>query len=415
MCLAAGLAFLWIRAKFYETFLILHIALVILTLVGTWYHLIPHFGFTFGYQTWLYIAFAFWVFDRVVRVARVLFYMGSSKAVVEPIPGCDIMHVTVHPRTALGFGPGQHSFLFFPYIGVGKFWESHPFSVAAWRSKGQRNTLTLTTSASEPTTEKTTGADIEITATAGSSLSSRSRSREHATPLLNPGFDDRPSIHFLMRAHSGLTRKLQKELFGKDHRPVELDVYSEGPYAGHRATLQPLQNAETIVCLVGGIGITNALGYIQEYTSGQLQGGESQRKSRGLMRKAKRFVLLWSAKEQGLINFVKEKFLAFDDNFEGIEHSFWCTGPSTNAVVHDSDASDSEAQKNAHGGLSPSAVVTAGRMDIRKELRSYMEKSHQTTVLVCGPCQMIDEATKEVVDCIGEGYRVDIVEEAFAW
>ena len=90
---------------------------------------------------------------------------------------------------------------------------------------------------------------------------------------------------------------------------MEISVYTEGPYGGHRATFQQLFVAETIICLVGGIGITNALGFVQEYMSANLQRGESLGKRHGIMKKAKRFVLAWSAKEMALIEHVKQNFL----------------------------------------------------------------------------------------------------------
>jgi predicted ferric reductase len=132
MCLAAGFAVLSLRLKWNECFLILHMALVILTMVGCCYHLVPHFEFDYSYQVWLYLCFAFWSADRLARLGRLAFYnrFGSSKAIISAIEDSDIMQVTVFPRIAWGFSPGQHSFLYPP--GLGKFWESHPFSVTSW-------------------------------------------------------------------------------------------------------------------------------------------------------------------------------------------------------------------------------------------------------------------------------------------
>src|ERR1700761_1696244 len=115
MCLATGFAFLPLRLKFYESFLVLHIILVILALVGCWYHLVPHFGYDYGYQVWLYICFAFWSADRAARLVRIAYYnrLGSSRTVVEAIPGCNVMQVTIYPRVSWKFSPGQHSFLYF--------------------------------------------------------------------------------------------------------------------------------------------------------------------------------------------------------------------------------------------------------------------------------------------------------------
>ena len=48
-------------------------------------------------------------------------------------------------------------------------------------------------------------------------------------------------------------------------------------------------------------------------------------------------------------------------------------------------------------------------------IRSFVEKGHQMTVLVCGPGSMADEATRQVVSCVKDGFRVNLVEEAYAW
>jgi hypothetical protein len=59
--------------------------------------------------------------------------------------------------------------------------------------------------------------------------------------------------------------------------------------------------------------------------------------------------------------------------------------------------------------------VTTGRMGIGTVIRSSLEVGHQTTVLVCGPGTMADEVTRQVVNCVKGGFRVDLVEEAYAW
>ena len=126
-----------------------------------------------------------------------------------------------------------------------------------------------------------------------------------------------------------MTSTLQQCVLSSDARSsLETSVFIEGPYAGHRATLQPLLVADTVLCLVGGIGITNALGYVQEYTSTNLHSGESSGKRQG-MSNAKRFILVWSAKGKALIEHVRNNFLAQKDHVEGIEYEFWCTGSPT--------------------------------------------------------------------------------------
>lgn len=410
MCLAVGFAFLPLRINFYETFLAVHIMLAVLALVGCWYHLVPHFGFDFGYEVWLYIAFAFWAGDRLARLARLAIYnrFGSSEALVEAIPDTNVLQITVFPRTTTGFGPGQHSFLYF--VGLGKFWENHPFSVAGW---------TVGTRAFPP----------PVVVPQHSSSALQSTTREHdkqtskvvTTPQLERSHlqsnEDRPSLRFLTRVHSGATATLQQRLSAASTSvsPGELprmkiSVYNEGPYAGHRATLQPLYNADTVLCLVGGIGITNALGYVQMYSTvknlrrytGGGQNSESVT-SRGLMKRAKRFILAWTARELALIRHVERTFLA---DVEGVEYAFWCSGSA--GIKEEKSVSLSAEAANL-------ITVTAGRMDLKTVIRSAMEDGHQTAIMVCGPGAMADAATLEVIDCVKDGFAVHLNVEAFAW
>ncbi|KAH8678820.1 ferric reductase like transmembrane component-domain-containing protein [Tricladium varicosporioides] len=419
LSLATAVALLPLRTKFYEIFLITHIVLVILALIGCWYHLVPHFGYVYGYQVWLYISFAFWAFDRLARVARVAYYnrLGSSTAVVEAIPDCDVMQVTISPRVAWDFGPGQHSFLYLPSLGY-KFWESHPFSIAGWKKQGQSSHIASTpASLSDSATNGEKAQDAGVVSSA-TEIGSQPKSKESGQPAKPPHqsqFQDRSSIQFLIRAHSGMTSNLQRRLHSSPSRSsMEISIYTEGPYAGHRATLQPLLLADTVLCIVGGIGITNALGFVQEYMGRSRQAGENSGKSRGVMANAKRFILAWSAREIHLIEHVKQNFLVHADDAGGVEYSFWCTGHSDTAAQK-LDSNNDESQNAQSLTPKTTAAITAGRMNIGTVIRSSLEVGHQTTVLVCGPGNMADEATREVVSCVKEGFKVDLVEEAFAW
>ncbi|KAI1751893.1 ferric reductase like transmembrane component [Xylaria castorea] len=381
--LAVSLAILPLRMMAYDTFLLIHIGLSILALVGCWYHLVPHFGLDYGYQVWLYIAFAFWSADRFARLVRLAYYnrFGSSEAIVEDIPGCDIVQVTVFPRVSWGFGPGQHSFLYIPWVGAGKFWESHPFSIARWTHQESSSVTASETFGLSDSSEQ----DIKLDA---SSVQVSPRANSVVSQPQN-----RASIQFLLRGHAGMTAALRKHMslysYGSS---MGVAVYNEGPYAGHRTTLQPFQLADTVLCLVGGIGITHALGFIQEFASINSQRGEGTRSKSKIMRKAKRLILAWSAREMALIEHVRQNFLI---DCEGTEYSFWCT---------DEDFSTAKG-----------AAITAGRMDIPSVIRSSVETGHQTTVLVCGPGSMADEARQQVINCVRDGSRVDLVEESFCW
>ncbi|KFY94343.1 hypothetical protein V500_03316 [Pseudogymnoascus sp. VKM F-4518 (FW-2643)] len=344
LCLAAGFAMLPIRIRYYEFFLITHIVFVIIALVGCWYHLIPHFGFVFGYQTWLYIAFAFWAADRLSRLVRVGYYnrLSGSTAIIEAIQGCDIMQVTVFPRAAWDFGPGQHSFLYL--AGLGKFWESHPFSIASWRGQSPPTTVSTSSSLSSPIARSDTATNVEeVKDSLFVSLGSQPNS---TTTLPQTQNQDRPYIRFLIRAHSGMTSTLQRRLLSSSSSSsLETTVYTEGPYAGHRATLQPLFIADTVLCVVGGIGITNILGFVQEYSNANLRGGERTGNSQRSMKKAKRFILAWSARETALIehssNCVKSDMLPPLDS----KKSSW---ESTPTILQQGDAEKGQVDGNSN-------------------------------------------------------------------
>ncbi|MCJ1306969.1 hypothetical protein MMC25_000613 [Agyrium rufum] len=415
MSLATAFAILPLRLKSYEVFLVLHIALVILALAGCWYHLVPHFGYTYGYQVWLYICFAYWSYDRVFRVLRVAYHnsLGKSMAIVELILGCDIMQVTVFPRVAWRFGPGQHSFLFVP--GLGKFLESHPFSVAGWTTRAKTASITSPHASFSASGEKIGSKVIDSSVLDLESQTNSTTQRQYNETA--DQLQDRVSIRFLMRIHSGMTSTLhRKVLSSPSPTRMEMSVYTECSYGGHRAALQPLHDANTVLCLAGGIGITNALGFIQEYTAANIQTGGGPAKGRGIMSKTKRFILAWSAKELHLIEHVKQNFILNAGNVSGLEYSFWCTGDKTDvasSLMAEPFNDDSQKAESRTRGMIP--YVMRGKMNLRGVIGSSVERGYETTVIVCCPGRMADKATREIFSCLKDGFRVDLIEEFFAW
>lgn len=117
-CLIAFQGLLYLRRKWYESFLVIHILLAIFFVVGTWYHVID-----LGFGQVMYAAFAVWAFDRVVRLLRLLSF-GFPIAEVTLLQ--DRIEVVV-PRPA-HWKPiaGGYAWLHF---GLGAyFFQSHPFT-----------------------------------------------------------------------------------------------------------------------------------------------------------------------------------------------------------------------------------------------------------------------------------------------
>ena len=119
MCLIMGQALLMLRRLWYETFVLLHIILSALFVAGAWLHVV-----TLGYGPVMYATAAVWVFDRVVRIARMLWF-GVSKASVTLVSNETLRIVVPKPKWWKTI-PGGYAFIYF--LRPSCFWQSHPFT-----------------------------------------------------------------------------------------------------------------------------------------------------------------------------------------------------------------------------------------------------------------------------------------------
>lgn len=383
LCLSVGFAVLPIRIRSYEIFLITHIAFGILALMGCWYHIDLRFGDKWGYKVWLYIAFAFWAFDRLMRFIRLVYFncFGSPIAVVKQVPHTDIIQMTIALKKAWNVKPGQHSFLYIPLLG--KPWENHPFTIASWTSPGSRRNAPAITDRSAGKEAEVNGLEID---------SSSSSQHSHESHQLH-------QIICLMRARKGMTGSLLSKLRRSGASSLPISSLTEGLYGGHKATLQPLKTADTIICIAGGIGITSCMSFLQQYVN-ESQSVDSD--SKALMGCASNFVLAWSAREEALIRHVSTSLLpdvSIGFPNKQIDYRFWCTGKNS----------------SQDKGLEQGTDMQRGRMNVGEVVRSVAEKGRRVVVVACAPGGMSDEVRKAVVGCLRNGMPVDLIEEAFAW
>jgi ferric-chelate reductase len=191
------------RRYWYEIFLITHIILAIIFLVGCWYHVVLLEG---GHMEWLYASIALWSFDRFIRLARmaVLNLSWSENRVARTgkveIIGTDAIKARINVEYNFGFYPGQYLYVYFPRF---NFWESHPFTIA----------------------------EYEVV-------------------------NGQPVVTLLFRTHGGVTEKLQKYLA---NGPKEMYCLLEGPY-GHYC---PVDKYDNVLLLAGGVGVTAVFPYLQ--------------------------------------------------------------------------------------------------------------------------------------------------------
>ncbi|KAJ1562256.1 hypothetical protein HK405_014145 [Cladochytrium tenue] len=110
-----------LRRRLYEVFLVTHIVLAVLMVVGCYQHIVVHFQNVYGYELWIYLVIAVWVFDRAIRLARAL-KNGVRRAYVTKVDD-DYFRVDIPSLDCSG-----QVYIYFLTLSV-RVWENHPFSV----------------------------------------------------------------------------------------------------------------------------------------------------------------------------------------------------------------------------------------------------------------------------------------------
>ena len=212
------------RHAFYETFKVLHIALAILAVVGTWYHLqlkdLPQVKY-------LVAAVVLWGIDQSWRVSRVVhgnLGNGGTKAIIKTLPG-NACSVTVFMARPWTIHPGQHAYIYMPTI---SFLQSHPFSIA-WSDNddGDRN--------------------ISKHAATGQQATMRGR-----------------KISFIIRARRGFTSSLYRRAAAFSDGTLDTTCIVEGPYG----RLHDIRSYGTVLLFAGGVGITSQLLHVRDLLVG---------------------------------------------------------------------------------------------------------------------------------------------------
>ncbi|KAI9679805.1 MAG: hypothetical protein M1817_004819 [Caeruleum heppii] len=222
-----------IRHAFYETFLHVHIALVILTVIGLWLHLrlLPQMALLIG-------AVALWGIERLARMC-ILIYRNvgqrRTRALVEILPG-DAMRITIDMARPWKVYPGQHMFLYLPSVSL---WMSHPFSVAWSEVK-----------------EELDG------------------EKDHRSS----GTDGQPSgrltLSAVVRRRTGFTDQLYAKTQASVGARMVVNAFAEGPYG----SAQNMHSYGTVMMFAGGVGITHQVPYVRDLVSGYANASIAARK-----------------------------------------------------------------------------------------------------------------------------------------
>jgi predicted ferric reductase len=139
-CVILGQSMHFLRSRFYEMFLFIHIILAAVFLAACYWHCIE-----LGWLQWLYASWVIWGFDRVVRLVR-LFWSGFGKADSKSYPD-DIFKMTISYSQRWKYYPGSH--IYFHVMRPWKFWESHPFTIYQHPDSSQSDKLVVCGTAKE--------------------------------------------------------------------------------------------------------------------------------------------------------------------------------------------------------------------------------------------------------------------------
>ncbi|KAI0161868.1 ferric reductase like transmembrane component-domain-containing protein [Hypoxylon sp. FL1284] len=226
-----------IRQKAYNLFLASHFVIALLALVGCYYHIYYRYDRQWGYETWIYIAFAFWAFDRAARIVR-LARNGIRLAQITVIDD-DYVKVTIPGAAARG-----HAYLYFlmPSRRVWELWESHPFSVM--------ETMLNETQKAADSTANVEGMPLKLTVAGKEALPEqgsvtsefiRFGTVEQSSTSFEPGL-----AFFVRTTQNGLTSALRARSTAR--------VLIESSYPTF--SLSKLRAVPNCIVIAGGVGIT---------------------------------------------------------------------------------------------------------------------------------------------------------------
>lgn len=345
-----------IRHAFYEVFVNAHRLLALAAILGTHIHLekgqLPQ-------TTWIKIVWGLWIFEFVFRLARIFWFNISrharTKVTIEAMPSeaCRVTFDLVRPWT---FSPGAHVHVWFPSF-WSSFMSSHPFSVA-WT---EQHTIAGEFSEKLPTSEK--------------DLDSPDKTRT--------------SVSLVLRARTGLTRRMFEKASKAPMKTISVWGLLEGPYGGHES----LDSYGTALLFAGGVGITHQINFIKHLVRGCEEGTTATRK----------VVLVWSVPNTEALEWVRpwmDEILKMKGRREVLKIMLFITKPKSQQEV----ISGTGTVQMFPGRCSPQAIID----------KEILDRVGAMCVTVCGPGAFADSVRQATRRRVQVG-QIDFVEEAFTY
>ena len=350
-----------VRHAFYETFLHIHIALIILTLIFLWQHLS-----SFIQRRYLGAAILIWIVELALRFTSLLYRsLGRTRtlATVEPLPG-DAVRLTLHLPRPFNFKPGQHMYLMIPSLGL---WTSHPFSIA-WSD--------ISSSPSNLLAEK----PLPIHSSDVSIYSSMPASHQSHT------------ISAIIRSRTGLTSRLHKNALSiSSTKP--LTALISAPHGSPPS----LSSYGTVLLFAAGVGITHQVPRLRELVSSYPSHTTALRK----------VVLIWIIQSPEHLEWIRPwmtTILGLPQRRDVLRVMLFITRPRSTKEIQ-----------------SPSQTVQMfpGRPNVRTIVDAEVRGAvGAMAVSVCGTGSLSDDVRRVVRSHSGsglEGRNVDFLEANYSW
>ncbi|KAI0051367.1 iron reductase [Auriscalpium vulgare] len=336
-----------VRKASYEIFVLVHLALVLVMLIGAYYH-----TKRFEVDSYIWPSFVLWGFDRAIRLVRLFIFnhsyfgfksgLGTFNATVEPVAS-GFVRVRFRRPKHLHWSPGQSAFLTMPGVSMIPF-ESHPFTIA------NADLDHLKHDEAQDFDEKKQGGEVTPSS--------------HGKDLV-----------FIIKAREGFTKRLGDIADGQG----TLKVFVDGPYGAPPR----LQGFDTTVYIAGGSGVT--------FTSPLFV--DLLHRARVNPSACRNFVFVWAVRDLSHIN------LVYDDLYDSLKQNL----PSCNIDVRifitsadvdsippseASSANTSAQQDKANEKIKrlPHSTVEIGRPNVHRIIEEAASLAQgPMAVSVCGP------------------------------
>ncbi|TWU76323.1 hypothetical protein ED733_005895 [Metarhizium rileyi] len=235
-----------VRQKAYELFLCTHQLLVVIFVVGYYYHIWERYKNNWGYEIWVFIAIAVWVLERSARLLRVA-SAGLKTAVVSPVEGSNGEYVRVDIENTFAAGV---AYLYFPTLSW-RFWENHPFSIAS----------SFSTENMYPDSGSERLADVEKTARTSTRKADGVDSPSTASSVRKQPYC-KARVTIAIRVRSSMTARLAARVSAAEG-PVRIPVFLEG--SCHASSVSQMAQCTRILCIAGGVGLSAVLPILHQY------------------------------------------------------------------------------------------------------------------------------------------------------